>query len=83
MKLISTHYYHYYHKRHDNNAFQFNYATPDFQSAQNLLYSTRLEGYDNTWSTWSSKTGKEFTNLSPGNYRFLVKAKSIYEIEST
>ncbi len=67
-----------YHK----NAFRFSYSAPYFRSLNNLRYATKLEGYDEDWSIWTDKTEKEFTNLRPGNYRFMVKAKSIYEQES-
>ncbi|NJO90286.1 MAG: SpoIIE family protein phosphatase [Chloroflexia bacterium] len=34
------------------------------------------------WSKWSNETKFPFTNLSPGDYRFEVKAKNIYGKES-
>lgn len=58
------------------NAFRFSYTTPNFSTYKIKEYSTKLEGFDQEWSAWSSKTEKEYTNLSGGDYRFLVKAKS-------
>ena len=40
----------------------------------NLLYSYKLEGYDEDWSEPSSKKQVEYSNIKPGNYTFLVKA---------
>lgn len=61
---------------HTENAFRFNYTTTNYSNTKNIRYSTKLDGFDSTWSNWYSKTGKEYTNLKAGNYTFLVKAKS-------
>lgn len=67
---------------YQNNALMFSYAATDYAAQQELQYSTKLEGFDAQWSAWSTKREKDFTNLNSGNYRFLVKAKSINEQES-
>ncbi|PZP52353.1 MAG: hypothetical protein DI598_00865 [Pseudopedobacter saltans] len=54
------------------------YAVPVFGYAPPIEYSYRLEGFDQTWSVWSEKSEKSYTNLPPGNYRFLVRAKNSY-----
>ncbi|MFK7983227.1 MAG: triple tyrosine motif-containing protein, partial [Saprospiraceae bacterium] len=66
----------------ENNALRFSYVATDYRTKQASCYATKLEGYEDEWSTWSTKTEKDFTNLKPSDYRFLVKAKSIYEEES-
>jgi len=58
------------------NAFRFSYSAPNFPLIDNLHFATQLEGFDKDWSNWSTKTEKEYTNLSAGDYRFLVKAKT-------
>ncbi len=65
-----------------DNALMFSYAASDFAAQQQLQFSTKLEGFDEDWSVWSTKTEKDFTNLNSGNYRFLVKAKSLNSRES-
>jgi len=35
-----------------------------------------LQGYDDEWSEWTKRTDKEYTNLPPGSYTFLVKVRS-------
>ena len=40
-----------------------------------LVYSYKLEGYDVSWSAWSSATSKTYSNLLDGSYTFKVKAK--------
>src|SRR5690606_37028048 len=41
-----------------------------------------LEGFDNGWSTWSNRSEKEYTNLSPGHYDFKVKSRNAKGYES-
>ena len=55
-------------------AFHFEYSSPGFGLQKNIEYSYRLEGYEKTWSNWTNKTEKEYTNLPAGNYVFHVKA---------
>ncbi|MDW3197488.1 MAG: triple tyrosine motif-containing protein [Cytophagales bacterium] len=61
-------------------ALSFEYVTPIFQGQEETQYQYYMEGFDQAWSAWSSKTRKEYTNIPPGNYTFRVRAKSVYEI---
>ena len=67
---------------YQNNALRFSYSSTHFESLQFLKFSTKLEGFDDNWSDWTEKSDKEYTNLNSGDYRFLVKAKSIQGQES-
>ncbi len=55
---------------------QFQFAAPIFGSMSNIQFSFRLRGFDATWSKWSDKTEKEYTNLPAGTYHFEVKVKN-------
>lgn len=66
-----------------HNSITFNYASSYFVYPEHTLYSFQLVGYDQKWSKWSSETKKEYTNLPEGQYTFKVKAKNIYDAEST
>ncbi len=55
-------------------ALHFEYSSPSFGVQKNIEYSYRLDGYEKNWSNWSTKTEKEYTNLSAGSYVFHVKA---------
>lgn len=66
-----------------HNSIVFNYASSYFIYPEQTLYSFQLVGYDQKWSKWSSETKKEYTNLPEGQYIFKVKAKNIYDVEST
>ena len=42
---------------------------------EDLVYSYLLEGYDNSWSSWSSAKTISYYDLADGNYTFKVRAK--------
>jgi hypothetical protein len=62
------------HVPNSNNAFHFEFSSPSFGLQSNIDYSYQLVGYDHGWSAPTSKTEKEYTNLSEGSYTFMVKA---------
>lgn len=62
---------------------RFMFATPYFDGIDRIEYSYKLSPYDKEWSEWSLASDKEFTNLSPGNYTFHVRARNVYGEVST
>ena len=62
----------------ENNALRFAFAAPRFAAPGGTRYRTRLEGYDEGWSAWSSETYKDYTNLWEGRYVFRVEARDVY-----
>lgn len=66
-----------------NRDVRFEFAAPFFDQEEKTLYSYRLKGYDGDWSEWSHQAEKEYTNLSEDTYTFMVRAKNVYDIEST
>ena len=50
-------------------------GSDDSTPVSNLLYSYKLEGYDSSWSSWTSSTSKAYNGLLEGSYTFMVKAK--------
>jgi len=58
----------------DYNSFHFEFSSPAFSLQNNIEYSYQLAGFENRWSVWTSKTEKDYTNLSNGTYTFKVKA---------
>jgi ligand-binding sensor domain-containing protein/DNA-binding CsgD family transcriptional regulator len=55
---------------------RFEYASSIFGYQSNLEYSYRLKGFDENWSSWATRTEKEYTNLPAGNFTFEVKVRS-------
>ncbi|MEM7379995.1 MAG: ATP-binding protein, partial [Bacteroidota bacterium] len=41
-------------------------------------YQFWLEGFDESWSEWTTETQKDYTNIPEGNYVFKVRAKNIF-----
>ncbi|MFU8842804.1 MAG: triple tyrosine motif-containing protein [Bacteroidales bacterium] len=64
------------------NHLQFEFAANDFANPDRILYLTMLEGFDQEWVVWHSRTIRQFTNLRHGDYIFKVKAINIYGAES-
>ena len=61
-----------------NNDLRFEFAAPDFMDPGANRYQYRLAGTDTKWSDLTAETKKEYTNLSEGNYQFLVKAQNMH-----
>jgi DNA-binding CsgD family transcriptional regulator len=51
------------------------FTVPEYNKYINTEYQYHLEGYQNKWSDWSSKSVAVFKNLPPGDYIFEVKSK--------
>ncbi|MDZ7359539.1 MAG: ATP-binding protein [candidate division KSB1 bacterium] len=65
-----------------NNAIRFEFAATNYEEAADNQFQTFLEGFDKfrpAGTLWSRETKKEYINLPPGEYRFHVRAKNIYE----
>jgi len=66
-----------------HNLLIFEWAAPFFEKETETEYSFRLVGESEEWSKWTRKTDTRFTNLYEGDYTFEVKARNIYNTEST
>ena len=64
------------------NALRFEFAAPGLDQSGATRFRVLLEGYDAAWSPWSQETGKEYTNLREGRYRFRVRALDVYGVEA-
>ncbi|MCU7549709.1 hypothetical protein OCK74_11325 [Chitinophagaceae bacterium LB-8] len=58
------------------NSLHFEYAAILYGQQSNIEYSYFLKGFDKSWSNWSGKPEKEYTNLPSGNYVFQVKSRT-------
>ena len=63
------------------NNIRISYSLPYYKQAK-IKFQYFLEGYSQQWSEWSPSTQKDFTNLSKGTYKFLVRAKINDELVS-
>jgi ligand-binding sensor domain-containing protein len=53
---------------------QIDYTALSFVSPQRVFFRVLLEGHDSEWKDAGTRRSAFYTNLTPGNYRFLVKA---------
>jgi len=60
----------------NNSVISFSWTgSDDVTPTSQLLYSYKLEGYGDSWSSWTSVTTKSFNGLANYDYTFKVKAK--------
>lgn len=64
--------------KYKQNSIRFSFSSNTYEDIELTQFRFFLRGFDNTWSHWTSSSQKEYTNLPPGNYKFLVKALNSY-----
>ncbi len=64
------------------NDLRFYFSSVFFEEPEKTQYKFILKGNDTEWSDWKYKTDKEYSNLDPGTYTFIVKARNLYNVES-
>ncbi len=64
----------YIFKYNENSAF-FKYVGLEFRNPNRILYQYYLVGFDDGWSDFTTERYVRYTNLNPGFYRFMVRAK--------
>ncbi|MBL0744611.1 triple tyrosine motif-containing protein [Chryseolinea lacunae] len=60
-----------------NNSVNFTFAATSFEGNADPQYQYYLENYEKSWSDWSAKTQKEYTNLKEGDYVFHARSKNV------
>lgn len=58
------------------NSFSFQYVAINFVSPEKNNYAYKLEGFDSEWNYVQNQREASYTNISPGKYRFMVKASN-------
>lgn len=61
---------------HNKNNISFEFIGISLKIPSRVSYSWKLEGFDNDWLPPDEKHEVTYTNLSPGDYTFLVKASN-------
>jgi hypothetical protein len=62
--------------KHNQNNFDFQFASLCYTNAKDVQYSWKMDGVDNDWITKVNTREVNYSNLSPGEYTFMVKAKN-------
>ena len=68
--------------RPDQRDLSLGFATLPTDISGETLYRTRLIGYEEEWSAWSTQTERVFTNLPPRTYRLEVQARDAWGRDS-
>jgi ligand-binding sensor domain-containing protein/signal transduction histidine kinase/DNA-binding response OmpR family regulator len=68
---------------YDQNVFTINYAAINYANPGSTNYAYYLEGFQNKWNYVGDKNSVTYTNLSPGNYTFHIKAVNATRIASS
>lgn len=55
---------------------EFHYSAPAFIGAHRLAFRYKLEGFDSAWKEAGPRRDAYYTNIPPGQYRFVVAASS-------
>lgn len=59
----------------DNNVY-INFFMPDYRNSSRIQYAYKLEGLDKEWIFSENRNYASYTNLSNGDYKFLVKGRN-------
>lgn len=65
------------------NSLQFEFSSTLYEQQKNIQFSYKLEGFDDDWSEWNTRSEKSYTNLPKGVYVFKVKARNNFGNESS
>jgi len=57
-----------------HSSFTFAYAALDYALSEKIQYAYKMEGFEENWNYVNDRRYASYTNLSPGNYTFRVKA---------
>ncbi|MEN9337504.1 MAG: hypothetical protein RLZZ500_2491 [Bacteroidota bacterium] len=60
---------------HDDNNITFNFTVPQYNKYIFTEYQYLLEGFQEEWSEWNTRSNVNFRNLPPGDYVFKVRAR--------
>ena len=61
---------------HQDTMFSFDFAALNFRQSSAMRHSYRLEGFDRSWNDIGQNATATYTNISPGEYRFQVRAST-------
>lgn len=62
----------------DQRDLRLRFGAADLHRSDALRFSSQLAGFDPEFSPWSELAERSYTNLPPGDYRFLLQAKDGY-----
>ena len=76
-KMFDNEVFHHY-----ENSFVFNYHAISLSNQPDLVYQIKMDGIDRDWREPTQSQSVSYSQLAPGNYRFMVKAITFDGIEN-
>lgn len=67
---------------YSDNHVKFTFSSPTFENQENVVYSYKLEPFEDSWRSWSPVSIKEYTNLREGNYVMKLRSKNSFGVVS-
>ncbi len=67
---------------HKTERLNFSFSAPCFYKPESLSVKYRLSGFDSRWRTAGTERSLTYTNIPPGDYKFLLKLEENNETES-
>lgn len=61
---------------YEQNSITLHLACPEYRKENAILFSYRLENYDEDWSSPTTNANKEYTRLTEGTYTFQIRAEN-------
>ena len=63
---------------YEQNSIRIEFAVPAFDDINANRFQFKLDGFDESWSSWTDETHKDYTGLREGDYTFKVRSKDVY-----
>ncbi|HEY8934669.1 MAG TPA: ATP-binding protein [Cyclobacteriaceae bacterium] len=63
---------------YEQNNLRFEFVSSYYENPEKIEYQYKLKGFETEWSGWTTSREATFTNLSIGNFTFLVRARNLY-----
>ncbi len=60
------------------NSLSFEFELPEFSAVETHEFSSRLHGYEESWTEFKPINVREFTHLPPGDYAFELRARNLF-----
>ena len=57
---------------------RFAFGATSFDAPGATAYQARMGGLEDTWGRWTDEPQRDYTNLPPGRYTFLVRARDVH-----
>lgn len=62
---------------YDKNDINITFGDVNFSNSLSYIYDYKLDGFDNSWHNTDRTCSISYPNLSPGSYKFIVRAKML------